>query len=145
MTLKNIQQATSIDQRRLEVVRLYTVEKKTQQEIAALLNVSVGTVNSDIKAMRGSWRASSQEQVDEYIQTQMDKLDELYGYLMPKIIEGSARHVEVAVQILTRQAKLMGLDAPEKREVAGEGGGPVEIIVKYQEKKPVAAQEEWVQ
>lgn len=121
---KKVQGQFSITERRARVAELYR-QKMPQAKIAKKLNVAVGTVNKDIQAIRSDWRASAVDDIDERIQEQLRRTEKLYEALQSGISKGSARHVEVALQVLKRQAELVGMDAPKKHEVAGPAGGPI--------------------
>jgi hypothetical protein len=42
---------------------------------------------------------------------------------------GDPRSVEVMLKIMDRRAQYLGLDAPDKQEIGGVAGGPVEIRI----------------
>lgn len=100
-------------------------------------------------AVEAALRKTLQEPADELRVLDIERLNTMLRQVWPFIVAPTVRavpagHGEVTMQvwdeakfhaintaltILTRKAKLLGLDAPEKREVTGKDGGPVEIAL----------------
>lgn len=54
------------------------------------------------------------------------RLDEMMIGAFDAAKNGDGAAVDRVLKIMDRRAKLLGLDAPEKHEVAGAGGGPIQ-------------------
>lgn len=57
------------------------------------------------------------EPADEVRQLECERLDALLQALWPRAMEGNTRSVEVALQVMDRRARLLGLDMPERKVV----------------------------
>jgi len=66
------------------------------------------------KAVTSALRKTVKEPADELRDLEVSRMDHMYFCLEPKIAKGDARAIEVAIKILERRAKLLGLDAPIK-------------------------------
>ena len=67
MCAEQLGEACQIELRQAKVIDLY-LKGHTQREIASILNFSLGTVNSDIAAVRAEWRESRIEDYDDHRQ-----------------------------------------------------------------------------
>lgn len=73
----------------------------------------------------GAWKAydraltaTLQEPADELRHLERERIDALFNAMYEvAVTKGSARHAEIALKAMERRAKLMGLDAPERRIV----------------------------
>jgi hypothetical protein len=86
-------------------------------QIADHLGVSTPTIHNQIVEQLASWRDMTQEMSNELRELELQRLDEFLRALWPKCQLGNPRAIETALKVSERRAKLMGLDAPEKREV----------------------------
>lgn len=86
-------------------------------QIADHLGVETNTVHNQIVGQLTTWRDMTQEMANELRELELQRLDEFLRALWPKIQTGNPRAIETALKVSERRAKLMGLDAPEKREV----------------------------
>jgi predicted DNA-binding protein YlxM (UPF0122 family) len=100
----------------MEAVEL-KLQGHTHREIADSLRVSPTTVAQLIKEGLAELRDLSREATEDLILMQNARLEHLYKQLQERIAEGSTRAIETAIKVLERQAKLHGLDAPEKKQV----------------------------
>ena len=57
------------------------------------------------------------EPANEVIALECQRLDLLMSAAMPRALAGSARWAEVAIRVMERRARLLGLDAPTRSEV----------------------------
>src|SRR5437868_5019486 len=64
--------------------------------------------------------AEVEELATDLVKTEVLRLDVMLNALTNRIAAGDPRAVEVAVKVVERKAKLLGLDAPEKRLVKGQ-------------------------
>ena len=65
---------------------------------------------------------------DEVRNLELQRLDQLWALAMNAAVAGDTDAITKCLAIQQRRAKLQGLDAPEKKEVTGAGGGPLEMI-----------------
>lgn len=88
---------------------------KSYRQIAAAQGTSVGTAHNRVKA---AMKATLQEPCDEVRQMELERVDRLFAKMYEIAVEkGSARHAEIALRVMERRAKLIGLDAPERKEI----------------------------
>jgi predicted transcriptional regulator len=105
------------EERRIKVARLY-LNKITQHEIAKKLGISQGTVSNDLKAIKVEWKKEYAEILDERKAQELAELqsmerDAATGFAKSK----DSRFLAVRLQIKGRISKLLGLDAPERKEI----------------------------
>lgn len=74
-------------------------------------------------AMEKAIREPGQEVID----LELTRLDQLYRLSFNAALEGDTDAVTKCLSIMQRRAKYLGLDAPDKREVTGKNGGPLEV------------------
>jgi hypothetical protein len=74
-------------------------------------------------AMENAIREPGQEVID----LEITRLDQLYRAAFNAVTEGDTDAVTKCLAIMQRRAKYLGLDAPEKKEVTGANGGPMQI------------------
>ena len=74
----------------------------------------------------GAWKACSRalaasvrEVADELRNLELARLDRMHAAVWPKAIAGNCRAVDRVLAIMARRAKLLGLDAPRRRNVSG--------------------------
>lgn len=113
--------ATRIAARRREVSGLLLLHWP-YVDIARKLSVSVGTVASDVAAIRAEWREATLDDFQAHVDEHLAVLRELEAVVLTEALtlsdNGRVRlwAVDRAVQIRDRIAQLMGLNAPAKIE-----------------------------
>lgn len=103
-------------ERQAKTAALYA-EGLSAAAIAERLSLSVSTVYRDLRDLLEGWAADHAELVNFYAEEQLRRTEELYMALLPGIQRGSPRAIEVALKVLERQAKLLGLDAPAESRI----------------------------
>lgn len=117
-----------IDVRRGRVARMH-LRGLTQREIVSQLPTgdyplvnpetgepyALGTVNRDLQELRKQWRADAAADIAERKAEQLAELGEL------KRTGWGAREYTLVLRALEREAKLLGLDSPERHEVGVTG------------------------
>lgn len=99
----------------------------TQREIAQTLNVSLGTVNRDIKLLRKQW-AQEQHELDEEFTLDIQRLNDMIGAVYAAASRGHLPAVDTLLKVLDRRARMLGYDAPGKIETdLTSGGEPLKI------------------
>jgi hypothetical protein len=109
-----------MEQRRTEVARLLCEEHLRPMAIAKILGVHQATVYKDVIAIRQEWKKDRLDHVEEVRMRELAELDEMERICMERLIGCTqpwqgARWMEERRKIKERRAKLLGLDAPEKR------------------------------
>lgn len=69
------------------------------------------------KAVQVALKKTLQEPADELRAIEVERLDRMLLGLWPKAIKGDTWAVDRVLKIMERRATLLGLDAPQKREV----------------------------
>lgn len=121
-----------IEDNRRDITRLY-LRGKIQPEIAELLGISRAMVAYDLKAIQEQWRGDTVRDLDADKAWELAKIDELertYWAIWESSREtrdGNPAYLGGVLKCIQRRAKLLGLDAPAKREHAGPGGGPIPV------------------
>jgi hypothetical protein len=90
----------------------------TLDEIAKVLGYSHRSVAG--QAVQRALKAKVSEHVDEYRNLHIARLEALYMKFHGQAIQGNLQALKGCLQILIREARLLGLDAPTRTEVAGE-------------------------
>ena len=102
----------AIADRREKVAEL-TRSGFSQRALARRLDVSPGTVNSDLRQIRRDWAELRAGKYEEYVGQQMARLTQLERTLAPGLAERDLGAIDRAIKILDRRARLLGLDAPQ--------------------------------
>ncbi len=56
-----------------------------------------------------------------------ERLEAALKAVWPQALEGDLKATDRVIKIMEREAKLFGLDAPQRQEVTGRDGGPLEV------------------
>ncbi len=120
--------------RRRRAWELYKGGLTNQTEIARQLGLNKATVCRYIQRTLAELASQDLADAEQYRRTELARLD---GQLLDlariaydkggKLPDRLHAH-EVMLKIADRRAKLLGLDAPERREHSGPGGRPIEYI-----------------
>ena len=97
----------------------------TFQSIAQALNYA--TAQGAYCAVEAGLRKTLQEPADGLRRLDSERLDSLLLAIWPQARAGSLDNIEMVLKILTRKARLLGLDAPVREEITGKDGGAIEI------------------
>ena len=112
--------SAQIDQRKIErrmmVARFRLSGIRNQRHIASEVGVSVATINRDFKALDAEWRERSSEDVAAAKGIDLDRLDRMIVALWDDAINGKWLAIDRILNLMHHRAKLLGLNAPEKRE-----------------------------
>src|SRR3972149_1657318 len=110
-----------IEQRR-EIVAANILAGNTYVTIGKALDISPATVCSDFKAILAQWRENYAYTIDEWIAVQLRRLDVLINSIWDKSKEGDLAAMDRVMRLMERQRRLLGLDAPIRQEISGNGG-----------------------
>jgi predicted DNA-binding protein (UPF0251 family) len=113
-------------QRRAEVMRLREEGHKFP-EIGRRLGIS--HVAAWKHCQRGLEEAAKQltESAETIRAIELNRLDRALVKVFRKVDQGDLAAVDRLIKIQERRAKLLGLDAAEKYEHSGAGGGPIQV------------------
>lgn len=114
------------DHRRIEVGRML-LARTPIRTMASRLGVSARTVQKDIKVIERWWQAEAKVTVADQVARQLKILDELERAWLGRAMYDDGA-VDVLLRIMTRRAKLIGLDAPTQAQVEVGGIGSVEEV-----------------
>lgn len=78
------------------------------------------------RAVKSALKKTLQEPADEVRALELERLDKLLLGLWPRATSGNDRAIDRVLKIMQRRANLLGLDAPQKVENTGKGGGPIQ-------------------
>lgn len=99
--------------RRVQVSAM-TLGRRSQREIARRLNVSVGTVNADLKAVRAEWAERRLAAYEQWVEEELAVLDALQRSLLPLALQGNHAAADRVLSVMDRRARLIGLDRPQE-------------------------------
>jgi len=103
---------------RLEFVAELTLLGFSPEKIAERLGVSVGVVKKDLEQIRIRWQQNRQKSYSQFIEEELATQKLLMQSLEIGIKSGSWKHVETALKITERRARVMGLDHTDRMEQA---------------------------
>lgn len=66
------------------------------------------------KAVDAGLRKTLQEPADQLRDLEVARMDVMLNSIWPRVLKGEPRAIEVAIKVLERRARLLGLDAPQK-------------------------------
>lgn len=95
-------------------------------EIASHMGVSQAAafryVDDGIKSLQ-------REGAAEVLEMELARLDELQSAIYANAVTGSDHAAfDRVLAVMDRRAKMLGLNAPERREISGADGGPIEMV-----------------
>lgn len=94
---------------RRKTVSAHLLAGWTYREIAAALDVSVGTIASDYKAMLGLWKDHYTARLDEYLYMQLRRYDVMLNAIWGDAKQGNLPLIDRALAIMDRQNALLQL------------------------------------
>lgn len=106
----------------------YRLAGKSYRDISRMVGISESTVSADIQAILEPVEESARKNVELYIKLELERLDKMARPVWFSATRGDTAAVDQILKIMQRRAKLLGLDAPTKREVSGPEGGPLEFM-----------------
>lgn len=101
---------------RLKQVAANLLAGLSYRQIAEGLNVSVGTVASDVKRLLDRWKKEQVTIVDDVVRVEVQRLDRAMAAIWTKVQGGDLEAIDRMVKLMERRAKLLGLDAPKRVE-----------------------------
>lgn len=116
---------------------------KGVREIGELLGLSKSHAHRLLVAGIESAREQVADNADELRAFEIDRLDAMLSSIWPRARRGELPAIDRVLSIQTRRARLLGLDAPEKREHTGPNGNPIPVAslnVSLDEYRRIAAE-----
>ncbi|MBI4496777.1 MAG: hypothetical protein HY689_02620 [Chloroflexi bacterium] len=104
-----------IEARRTRVAELL-LEGRSEREMARALGVSLGTVATDVKAVRQEWQARRLAHMEEKGAEDLARTDADLAAIWPKVRAGNLWAIDRVLGLLQYRAKVLGLEAPQKQE-----------------------------
>lgn len=99
----------------------------TYRQMAEALNVSLGTITSDVATIIGRWKKEQIKDAGEYVELEIIRLDRALNAIWTKVQDGDQGAIATMLKIQERRAKYRGLDAPVKQELSGPEGQPLQF------------------
>lgn len=112
-----------IAERRRKIAQML-LARTPQREIARILEVSTGTVSTDLAALRREWAKDALLSLENHIAQELAALNADEGMLRNRMIlagDNAKLRLETydrVLRVMERRSKLMGLDAPIRLELA---------------------------
>ena len=103
----------------------------TVRTIGQVIGVGHGTVARDIEA-RLSGAAAACQSTAQYRELHRQRIEGLLLQWYPRASHDPAA-LDRVIRLMEREAKLLGLDSPQKLEHSGKDGGPVVFTLKLGE------------
>jgi hypothetical protein len=109
------------------------------REIGRELGISEQRAHRVITAELARLNAKRAEQAAEVTRLELERLDSMWAGVWEKAKAGDGPAIDRALAIMGRRAKLLGLDAPDRRELTGAKGGPLSLRVEELTDEQLAA------
>ncbi len=103
-------------ERRMRVASIRLAGVRNQRQIAAQIGVSPATINRDIKALNAEWRERAAADVASEKGLDLDRTERLIAALWTQATGGKWLATDRVLSLMQHRAKLLGLEAPQKRE-----------------------------
>lgn len=103
---------------RLEFVAELTLLGFSPERIAERLGVSIGIVKRDLQEIRVRWQENRKKSYTEFIEEELATQKLLLQSLEAGIRMGSWKHIETALKITERRARVVGLDHTDRMDQA---------------------------
>lgn len=101
------------------------MEGKTFSQIARELNYNC--VQSAHEAVKRALHSTLQEPADALRTLELERIDAMWGIHYLNAQGGDVQALAACMKLMERRAKLIGLDAPVKSELAGPDGQPLAV------------------
>lgn len=102
--------------RRMQVTNLLTSGVADQVRIAEHLGVNQSTISRDIRIIESQWQERAAEAIATAKGKDLARTERLIAALWTDAIRGKWRATDRVIALMQHRARLLGLNAPEKRE-----------------------------
>ena len=117
-----------MEARRQKVAELY-LRKTKQEDIAKELKISQATVSRDLTWLRRRWTEAAIGDIDARRGRELAELEEMELDCAVQFgVSKDPRLLNTRLRIKERIAKMLGLDAPERKDITT-GGKPVSVSI----------------
>lgn len=116
-TTKAKAKAAELLERRVLVAQLLKARTPYRQ-IATALNVSLGTVASDVKAIFKEWAKTQVDSIKQQAALDLATMNDAIMALTNDVRTGDIAAINAMIRIMERRAKMLGFDAPT--EITGD-------------------------
>lgn len=100
--------------RRYELLTLYVETGASYKKLGEVYGISANTVMKDLRIALDDWREASLQQAERYRSLQLARIHAMYGYYWQASKQGDTAAGLMIIRLMTREARLLGLDAPIK-------------------------------
>lgn len=104
------------ESRRREVAAILLSGITNQTAIAEQLGVDQSTISRDISHVKKQWQVEAVQDIGEAKGKDLERTESLIVALWDKARNGDERAIAQVLNLMQHRAKLLGLNAPEKRE-----------------------------
>lgn len=94
-------------------------------DIARMLGITKRAVTRHLAKAEAEYAKELGDEINRWRQQEVARCDALIQALWPN--KSNPRHTDSINRIMERRARLLGVDAPVKAEIAGRGGGPIGV------------------
>ena len=115
---------------RREKVSSMLIARVNYRAIAKKLDVSLGTIASDVKAMFKRWNEEQIENINEQKLLDLALLDRSLTALYNGVQQGDTQKIATMVRVLERKAKMFGSDAPVQTHMKQEITGAIDVTAR---------------
>lgn len=121
-----LQKKIMLQDRRRRIAEIYAKYPKIKQrEVADMLGVDRAQVSRDLKIITQEWQEERITAFEIHLARQLEELEEIKDDCKQRLgriknAHQGSRWTEMQIKCLDRQAKLLGLYAPEKHMIAAE-------------------------
>jgi hypothetical protein len=112
--------------RHVEVLQL-RLEGLTFRQIGERLGFSEQRAHQLVTEELARLNAERAEQAAEVTRLELERLDALLAAVWDGASRGEVGAIDRVLAIMNRRAKVLGIDAPERRELTGRGGRPLDV------------------
>jgi hypothetical protein len=98
----------------------------TYGEIGKQLGITGAGAHKMVMRVLARDAAQTAEDAPEVLRVELMRLDRMQLGLWQQAKAGNQGAVDRVLRIMDRRSKYLGLDAPERREITGSDGGPIE-------------------
>jgi hypothetical protein len=120
------QQELEIENRR-KIVAANLLAGLNYRDMAAQLNVSIGTIASDVKKITTRLKHEQLQDIELVAQTELRRLDAALNAIWTKVTAGDFSAIDKLLRLQDQRAKYLPLFGPDRMELSGPGGKPIEI------------------
>lgn len=99
----------------------------TIHQIAQELGVSDTTIEHDIRLTVKQLTEQRLDAAEDWRQLHLQRMEALLLGVWQQARAGDPAAMKAALDVMNRQAQLLGLDAPKRTELTGADGGPIEL------------------